>query len=136
MKFFLGKLKDNEHIYYKYLLDKRKVDPKLIVLGSTKSDSRNGVHKNGIQKNGFLKKINVNILSLKDGKPKFVELVESLSKKALSNEIKSSDIDETYIDEELYKMTGYPSPELALVCGNVCSTFGFLPWHIRVTEFL
>lgn len=29
-----------------------------------------------------------------------------------------------------------PDPELALYFGAVCCTYGFLPWHIRLTEFL
>lgn len=131
-----GILKDNENVYYKYLLDKRKLDPKSIIFNLNKQNCTNGVNKNGFQKNGFLKKIYVNILSLDDGKPKFVKLVEKLSEKILMKEVISSEINEEYIDKELNKWVGFKDPELALVCGNICSTYGFLPWQIRVTEFL
>lgn len=29
-----------------------------------------------------------------------------------------------------------PDPDLALYFGTVCCTYGLLPWHIRLTEFL
>lgn len=108
----------------------------MIIFNLNKQDCTNGVNKNGIQKNGFLKKIYVNILSLDDGKPKFVKLVENLSEKVLANRVGSSEIDEEYINKELNSLMGFSDPELALVCGDICSTYGFLPWQIRVTEFL
>jgi dehydrodolichyl diphosphate syntase complex subunit NUS1 len=78
----------------------------------------------------------LNIFSLSDGKGALVELTKSLCQSALSGHIKATDINQDVIDEKLRAETNIPDPELALYCGDVCSTYGFLPWQIRVTEFL
>ncbi|KAL0276535.1 UNVERIFIED_CONTAM: hypothetical protein PYX00_004090 [Menopon gallinae] len=126
-----GYLKDNKEIYFKYLVNNKKLDPNYVSFSS----NMNGV-RNGCKKNGFKRKIHVNILSIEDGKPLFVKLVKNLWGKALSSEINAVDINERLIDEEMHNMIGFIDPELAIICGRVQSTFGFLPWHIRLTEFL
>lgn len=131
IKIFLGYLKDNREIYFKYLIHNKKLDPNYVTFRS----SINGV-KSGCKKNGFSRKIHVNILSVEDGKPLFAKLVENLCGKALSNDIKAIDVNERLIDEEMHNMIGFVDPELAVICGRIQSTFGFLPWHIRLTEFL
>jgi dehydrodolichyl diphosphate syntase complex subunit NUS1 len=83
-----------------------------------------------------MQKLHVNIFSLSDGKEALVQLTKSICHSALSGQIKSADINLDIIDRNLQAEMDIPDPELALVCGDVCSTYGFLPWHIRVTEFL
>jgi dehydrodolichyl diphosphate syntase complex subunit NUS1 len=50
--------------------------------------------------------------------------------------MRAADINQDLIDQHLRAELDIPDPELALICGDVCSTYGFLPWQIRVTEFL
>jgi dehydrodolichyl diphosphate syntase complex subunit NUS1 len=83
-----------------------------------------------------LQKLHLNIFSLSDGKGALVELTKSLCQSALFGQIKSADINQDIIDEKLRAEMDIPDPELALFCGDVCSTYGFLPWQIHVTEFL
>lgn len=40
-----------------------------------------------------------------------------------------------YLDEKFSKII-HPDPELAIYFGDICCTFGLLPWHIRLTEFV
>jgi undecaprenyl pyrophosphate synthase len=41
------------------------------------------------------------------------------------------------VDEKLSKLYGnMPDPEVALYFGKTTCTAGFLPWHIRLTEFI
>jgi dehydrodolichyl diphosphate syntase complex subunit NUS1 len=81
-------------------------------------------------------RLHVNIFSLSDGKEAFVQLTRSICQSAISGQIKSTDINQGVIDTKLRAEMDIPDPELALICGDVCSTYGFLPWQIRVTEFL
>jgi dehydrodolichyl diphosphate syntase complex subunit NUS1 len=81
-------------------------------------------------------KLHLNIFSLSDGKGALVELTKSLCQSAVSGHVRTADINQDIIDEHLRAELDIPDPELALICGDVCSTYGFLPWQIRVTEFL
>ena len=65
-----------------------------------------------------------------------MELTKSLGQSVLAGHIKSSDINLDLIDEKLGLELGIPEPDLAIFFGETCSTYGFLPWQIRVTEFL
>lgn len=78
----------------------------------------------------------MNIFSLSDGKGALVELTKSLCKSAVSGHMSAANINQDLIDERLRTELDIPDPELALICGDVCSTYGFLPWQIRVTEFV
>jgi dehydrodolichyl diphosphate syntase complex subunit NUS1 len=81
-------------------------------------------------------KLHLNIFSLSDGKGALVELTKSLCQSVLAGHMKATDINQDIIDKKLQAEIDIPDPELALYCGDVCSTYGFLPWQIRVTEFL
>jgi dehydrodolichyl diphosphate syntase complex subunit NUS1 len=83
-----------------------------------------------------VQKLHVNIFSLSDGKGGLVQLTRSISQAALIGELKSIDINQDMINRKLHAEVDIPDPELALICGDVCSTYGFLPWQIHVTEFL
>ncbi|KAJ9592655.1 hypothetical protein L9F63_015670 [Diploptera punctata] len=131
-----GILKRNEAELVKVLSEMGKEHIEKIVWG--KKTNTNGIlNKNGT-KNGFkaTKKICINIFSLSDGKGSIVELTKSLGQSVLAGHLKTSDIDQELIDKKLLSEFNIPDPELALYCGDTCSTYGFLPWQIRVTEFL
>jgi dehydrodolichyl diphosphate syntase complex subunit NUS1 len=83
-----------------------------------------------------VQKLHVNIFSLSDGKGALVQLTRNICQSALTGELKSADINQNMINRKLQAEMDIPDPELALICGDVCSTYGFLPWQIRVTEFL
>ncbi|XP_069676297.1 dehydrodolichyl diphosphate synthase complex subunit nus1 isoform X2 [Periplaneta americana] len=80
--------------------------------------------------------LHLNIFSLADGKGSLVELTKTLCQSVLSGQTKSSEVNRFVIDEKLHKEMEIPDPELILYCGDICSMYGFLPWQIRVTEFL
>lgn len=83
-------------------------------------------------RNGYKKHIVINLFSSQDSYGKFNQL--------LTNELintPSQQISIELIDEKLRRMYGnIPDPELAIYFGNNTHTSGFLPWHIRLTEFI
>ncbi|XP_051164154.1 dehydrodolichyl diphosphate synthase complex subunit nus1 [Leptopilina boulardi] len=89
--------------------------------------------KNGT--NGIKHKTKIQLLSYDDGKGKIVSLVQELSKGVISGVLQSDEININLLAEKL-KFEGIPNPDLAIVCGRTFSTYGLLPWHIKVTEFV
>ncbi|CRL04847.1 CLUMA_CG017900, isoform A [Clunio marinus] len=91
-------------------------------------------------RNGFKRHIVVNIYSSEDGHEKFDQLLrrELLSDKGSSGKtVDCSKFTIDYIDEELSKLYGQMSdPDLTVYFGNICCTMGFMPWQIRLTEFI
>lgn len=76
------------------------------------------------------------LFDITDGKAGIARIARELCEKALAKEITQDDVNKKYLSEIVLKEAGVPEPELGLYCGDICSTFGFLPWHSRVTEFL
>lgn len=89
--------------------------------------------KNG--SNGTKHKTRVQFLSYDDGKGKIVSLARELSKGITSGELQPDEINIQLLTDKL-EFDGIPNPDLAIVCGRVLSTYGFLPWHIKTTEFI
>ncbi|XP_032691045.1 dehydrodolichyl diphosphate synthase complex subunit NUS1 [Odontomachus brunneus] len=94
----------------------------------TKTPSQNGI-------TGSRSKINVSFLSNIDGKGKIVTLTKSLAKAVSLGKLDPEEITDQLITEKL-QIKGMPDPDLALIYGHSCSTYGVLPWHTRTTEFL
>lgn len=89
-------------------------------------------------KNGFIgskPKTHVWLLSYADGKGEIVSLTQELATAVITGSIKVEEINDDLLNEKL-SLRGIPDPDLALIDGHVCSTYGLLPWHTRTTEFL
>ena len=78
----------------------------------------------------------VTLLDISDGKAGIVRVARQLCEKAQAKEMKSCEVNLEFIHEFIIKDAGVPEADLAIYCGDICSTYGFLPWHSRVTEFL
>ncbi|KAF4071072.1 hypothetical protein AMELA_G00280740 [Ameiurus melas] len=78
----------------------------------------------------------VKVLSPDDGKLSIVRAAQQLCKAVEQKESTSKDITVTVLDSLLRESKNIPDPELVLKFGPVESTLGFLPWHIRLTEFV
>ncbi|XP_015524195.2 dehydrodolichyl diphosphate synthase complex subunit nus1 [Neodiprion lecontei] len=89
--------------------------------------------KNGL--NGVKHKLQVQLLSYTDGKREVALLTQSLGKGVITGALKLEEINSDLLENKL-ELGGLPDPDLAVVCGKTCSTYGLLPWHIRTTEFL
>lgn len=68
--------------------------------------------------------------SILDGRNSLVDVAKQLCQEG----IHSVDVDINTVDVRLKAQTETPDPDLAIVCGNVLSTFGYPPWDLRVTE--
>ncbi|XP_018333356.1 dehydrodolichyl diphosphate synthase complex subunit nus1 isoform X2 [Agrilus planipennis] len=81
-------------------------------------------------KNGFVgRKIHVKILTPNDGKPLIARAAEELVdlKKDISIEL---------VDDFVKKHFEFPDPDLAIYCSRKCTTWGYPPWQLRLTEFI
>lgn len=89
-------------------------------------------------KNGFRRRLVVNFFSPDDGKAQLVELTNQLSHDLKGGCITSpTDISIEMVNHRLQDHFHHtPDPDLAVYFGSVCSSYGLLPWHIRLTEFL
>lgn len=87
-------------------------------------------------RNGYKKQIVVNLYSAEDGHAKFDRvLTQQLSSDKESASTKQITIDQ--VDETMNKLYGFiPDPDLAVFFGKTCCTMGFMPWQIRLTEFI
>ncbi|XP_017794953.1 PREDICTED: dehydrodolichyl diphosphate synthase complex subunit Nus1 [Habropoda laboriosa] len=79
-------------------------------------------------------KTRVCLLSWLDGKGEIVTLTKTLAEAVVTGTIKSEEIDIDLLDEKL-NSRGIPDPDLGLIYGRLCSTYGVLPWQTRITEF-
>ncbi|XP_069370939.1 dehydrodolichyl diphosphate synthase complex subunit nus1 [Paralichthys olivaceus] len=78
----------------------------------------------------------VKVLSPEDGKQSIVQVAQQLCRSVENKERSSRDISVTMLDTMLRESKNIPEPELVVKFGPVNSTLGFLPWHIRLTEFI
>lgn len=89
--------------------------------------------KNGVT--GSKPKSCVCFLSHADGRGEIVLLTQELANAVMTGSIKTEEINDNLLSEKL-SLRGIPDPDLALVYGRMRSTYGVLPWHTRITEFL
>lgn len=85
-----------------------------------------------VYRNGQKKELSVNFLSPADCKPKISEISRQL---ATDDRTSVDQIDVQLLDAEFANILN-PDPDLAIYFGNICCTYGLLPWHIRLTEFI
>ncbi|XP_041830936.1 dehydrodolichyl diphosphate synthase complex subunit nus1 [Melanotaenia boesemani] len=78
----------------------------------------------------------VKVLSPEDGKQSIVQAARKLCHSVESKQRSSRDISVSMLDILLRESKNIPDPELVVKFGPVNSTLGFLPWHIRLTEFI
>ncbi|KAF7646258.1 hypothetical protein LDENG_00190860 [Lucifuga dentata] len=78
----------------------------------------------------------VKLLSPADGKQSIVQAAQQLCRSVEKKERSSKDISVSMLDTLLREAKDIPDPELVVKFGPVDSTLGFLPWHIRLTEFI
>ncbi|XP_050436043.1 dehydrodolichyl diphosphate synthase complex subunit nus1 [Adelges cooleyi] len=85
--------------------------------------------KNSINGYKWEPRIEVNVLTSKHSKLQLVNVLQNVchSKEEFSDKLVESVIGNIYPLIE---------PDLVVICGDSCTTFGLLPWHTRVTEFL
>lgn len=89
-------------------------------------------------RNGYRRRVVVSFFSPEDGKRHLVQTAQTISNQLRTGSVASpSDITVELVDQRLQDQFHHiPDPELAVYFGSVCSTYGMLPWQIRLTEFL
>lgn len=90
-------------------------------------------NNNNNETNGYKNTTKVHFLCYKDGKGNIVNLTKDIAQAVTLGVLKREEINSNLINEKL--SYNFPEPDLAIVFGNTFSTFGLLPWHIRLTAF-
>lgn len=126
-------MRKDEAKFYDCVKKRNFTDSELIVWGPEYQETVNSTPFKFPHKNGYTNYIVVNIFSYEDGKRKVSDLMKNeLTKQQQSSENLTVDL----VDDKLKVLYGsIPDPDVAVYFGNVCSTYGFLPWQIRLTEF-
>lgn len=117
----------NNHKIYDYLLNWRKDNDKIC----WNTNKRDICGSQVVYKNGMKKELSVNFLSPRECKLKIAELCRTM---ATDEHLLPQDIDINSVHKRCASIVS-PDPDAAIYFGDVCSTYGFLPWHIRLTEF-
>lgn len=122
-----GILVSNNHKIYDHLSRWRNDNDKI----SWNTNNHDICGSQVIYKNGMFKYLTVNFLSPRECKLKIAELCRSM---ASDDNLQPDRIDINQLNAKFASIVN-PDPDAAIYFGKVCSTYGFLPWHIRLTEF-
>lgn len=117
----------NNHKVYEYLSRWRKDNDKICWNANAGDICGSQV----VYKNGQKKELSVNFLSLREGKRRIAEVCRAM---AIDKNLLPEQISISKVQERCASIVS-PDPDAAIYFGDTCSTFGFLPWHIRLTEF-
>uniref|UniRef100_A0A182K828 ditrans,polycis-polyprenyl diphosphate synthase [(2E,6E)-farnesyldiphosphate specific] n=1 Tax=Anopheles christyi TaxID=43041 RepID=A0A182K828_9DIPT len=128
-----GTIKRNSEEIKRYVSDAPLEENDHIVWSERSSETA----KNGRIPAGRGKRTLVSFLSPENGKQGLVSLSRSIGESVRRRDLYASDVSIEFLDNRLQASPGYvPDPDLAIYFGEVCSTYGLLPWQIRLTEFL
>lgn len=79
----------------------------------------------------------INIFSYKDGRPQIVECIRQIANGYIDCEKKANEFTSEEFGKALTTLyNSLPEPDLVLYTGPYCTTYGLLPWQIRLTEFI
>ncbi|XP_028165812.1 dehydrodolichyl diphosphate synthase complex subunit Nus1 [Ostrinia furnacalis] len=82
--------------------------------------------------------VTVNIFTSSDGRPKIAQCISDIANNKVICRRESEEYTAQELGEALAVMypPAIPDPELILYSGSLCSSHGFLPWQVRLTEFV
>ncbi|XP_055641479.1 dehydrodolichyl diphosphate synthase complex subunit Nus1 [Toxorhynchites rutilus septentrionalis] len=129
-----GTLKRNHHQMLNYVSKRPRGDSEQIVW-TPQLKTSNGFLP---PRNGYRRRVVVSFYSLEDGKHQLASTARTIAS-ALRNRFISAPAEVTIemVNRKLqHRYHQVPDPELAVYFGNILSTYGMLPWQIRLTEFV
>ncbi|XP_042896323.1 dehydrodolichyl diphosphate synthase complex subunit nus1 isoform X2 [Parasteatoda tepidariorum] len=88
-------------------------------------------------KNGHrTENVNVYLISQEDGKQQIVEAAKKVSKNIKREPDLLKNFHSLHLDQCIKGVINIPDPELVILFGLTNGLIGYLPWHIRLTEFI
>ncbi|CAB3227063.1 unnamed protein product [Arctia plantaginis] len=125
-----GHLKKNEEQLFLEVEKKKKGIPGCIKW--QRKPDLNG-YTNGLRAHTIV----INIFTHEDGLPKVAHCIQQIAEEKVKCTRESSEFTAQELDYVLKLMyPSIPDPDLVLYTGPWCCTHGFLPWQIRLTEFV
>uniref|UniRef100_A0A1B6D8L5 ditrans,polycis-polyprenyl diphosphate synthase [(2E,6E)-farnesyldiphosphate specific] n=1 Tax=Clastoptera arizonana TaxID=38151 RepID=A0A1B6D8L5_9HEMI len=118
------------HLLYKAVCVQSKDNLLRIKWGESFSDDIKKLAKKGINGYKWQPALQVNVFNSSSGIDCLLKVTRNLCK----SHSKSSKIDISDVNKEMKAILCIPDPDLVIVFSNINCTFGFLPWHLRVTE--
>lgn len=92
---------------------------------------------NGYSKGVQAHTVNINIFKDADGRSRLAQCIRDIAENKITRKNQTNDF--TAQDLDNFVGSAYPAipdPEVILYTGVSCVTHGFLPWQIRLTEFI
>lgn len=127
---FVGELSENEEKLFLEVEKHKKGIPGCIKW--SKKPDLNG-YSNGIQAHT----VNVNIFTDSDGRSRIAQCIKAIAEKKITLNSQTNDFTAEDLDKVFSLVyPSIPEPEIVLYTGVLCCTHGFLPWQIRLTEFI
>lgn len=127
---FPGELKEHEEKLFLEVEKRKKGIPGCIKW--SKLPNLNG-YTNGIQAHT----VTVNIITRLDGRPKIAQCIREIAESKVTCSRATNEYTAQELDVILASWyPSFPDPDLILYTGTLCCTHGFLPWQIRLTEFV
>ncbi|XP_065085459.1 dehydrodolichyl diphosphate synthase complex subunit nus1 [Ochlerotatus camptorhynchus] len=129
-----GTLKQNHHEMLNYVSQQPRGESEQIVW-TTQLKTASGLLP---PRNGYRRRVVVSFFSPDDGKRQLAATARTISNQIRTGSVSSpSAITVELVEQRLQNQFHHiPDPELAVYFGSICSTYGMLPWQIRLTEFL
>lgn len=127
---FSGELKENEEKLFLEVEKCKKGIPGCIKW--SKMPNLNG-YTNGTQAHT----VTVNIFTSHDGRPKIAHCIRDIANNKVSCKREAEEFTAQELGDALALFyPSIPDPDVILYTGSLCSAHGFLPWQLRLTEFV
>ncbi|KAI8791911.1 dehydrodolichyl diphosphate syntase complex subunit nus1 [Biomphalaria glabrata] len=81
-------------------------------------------------------KVKVHLLCVEDSHSKIISVAQHLCHLVSTGAYQVDDITPSNVDTFLQESLQFPDPDLCIKFGSVDCLFGYLPWQIRLTEFI
>lgn len=129
-----GTLKHNHHEMLNYVSQQPRDDSEQIVWTPQLKTARGLLPP----RNGYRRRVVVSFFSPDDGKRQLAATARTISNQLQTGSVSSpSEVTVELVNQRLQMHFHHiPDPDLAVYFGSICSTYGMLPWQIRLTEFL
>lgn len=78
----------------------------------------------------------VSIFRLEDGRPKISRIIRRIASERVQSSQNYKEITLKELNSRLSLVYSFPDPDVIFYTGPSCCTQGFMPWQLKLTEFI